>query len=308
MLRFLYLSLVYLQQREVAHRRPLRRGVEDGEDHEARRRKLKRRIIRRKLGPWTLVASIIADFDVVADWVFYASDVSARGDVMRDIGLAFATLGTFLWFLLVTEGHVVDWGVQLASSLYHCRRDRARRRRQQQQQEIEMPLGILEHIPLKYQMGLNVAFEDVPQLIITLLAEDSVSTAAGSFNVTTAVFSFLAKVADVLEASRVDAPMAVQLRMVDIESGVMETLLTAQDKLEQQEEKSAAVVVALAGLARDSEVDCCRNAFRVLQLAPQHVDIVARRFKGRHFSIEREWWRVFDVAYFRVLEVRARLS
>lgn len=290
MLRFLYLSCLYWKQRE--NRCQVWLGRRSAIEDQNRTRKLKRRIILRKLGPWTLFSSIIADFDVVADWLFYASDVYTKGGVIQVVGLGFAVLGTFLWFMLVTEGHILDWGVQCFFSSGGC--SRKREQQQLQQHHDEMPLGILEHISLKWQMGLNVVFEDIPQLIVTLLVENSINTATGVFNVTTSAFSFLAKVADVLEASRDSAPMAVQLRMVDIESGVTETLLDAQDELEKQAEKAAGVVAALAGLAKDSEEERSRNMFRVLQLAPQHVVIVKRRFKERHCSIKRKPQRSFE--------------
>ena len=160
---------------------------------------LKRRVIRRKLDVWAVVSSFIADIDVVADWYYYTYDLAEAGDSLQKTGLVFALLGTLLWFVHTTEGHVVETGVRLMVSLFYKMFCGAREAERESGLAV---LGYLEHFPLRMQLSLNVAFEDLPQLVITFLADD-VGTVAGVLNVGTASLAFLAKVVDIIQKTEV---------------------------------------------------------------------------------------------------------
>lgn len=161
---------------------------------------LKRRIIRRKLDVWAVVSSSIADIDVVADWYYYTYDLAKAGDSLQKIGLVFALLGTLLWFMHTTEGHVVEMGCRLMVSLFDKIFGGALGVKQES--GAAAVLGYLEHFPLRLQLSLNVAFEDLPQLVITFLADD-VGTVAGVLNVATASLAFLAKIVDIIQKTEV---------------------------------------------------------------------------------------------------------
>lgn len=208
MLRSLYLAGMYLHHqgklgelfgRAPSQARTLPETVEQGGDLEHKQR-LKRRVIRRKLDVWAVVSSFIADIDVVADWYYYAHDLAEAGDTLQKTGLVFALLGTLLWFVHVTEGHVVETGIRLTVSLFYnvC----CEPREAAAQESDKTVLGYLEHFPLRLQLSLNVACEDLPQLIITFLA-DEVGSVAGVLNVATASLALLAKVVDIIQKTEV---------------------------------------------------------------------------------------------------------
>ena len=80
----------------------------------------------------------------------------------------------------------------------------------------------------------------------------------------------------------------MQLRMVDAESDIMHGLLDAQDKVEEEARTSAGIVTALAGLSKGSKADRSERAFWILQVAPDLVRAVQRRFRERELVVERE--------------------
>lgn len=242
---------------------------------------LKRRVIRQKLGIWAVVSSFIADSDVVADCFFYVTDVSSAGGKIQQFGLAFALLGTILWLVHVTEGHLVDKVIRLVTLRCYmlCGLCRAAI-------VSDTPLGYLEYLPLRLQLTLNVVFEDIPQLIITFLVEDSIRSTAGVINVTTAALAVLAKVVDVIQKSKAEVPLAMQLRMVEVEDVVMGELLDAQDEAEERAKASAELVLALAGMSKGTPADRSKRAFMLLHKSPDHMEAVQRRFLQEELEID----------------------
>lgn len=267
------------QSQPATHGRgePVQPGNPDNQDY------LKRRVIRRKLGIWAVVSSFIADSDVVADWLFYTTDVSSAKGALPKFGLAFAVLGTMLWFVHVTEGHVVDKA--LRSVTFRCCKLRGISR---VVLVSNTPLGYLTYLPLRLQLTLNIVLEDLPQLIITFLVEDSITSTAGVINVTTAAMAVLAKVVDVIQKSKAEVPLAMQLRMIDIEHVVMGELLDAQDEAEEKANASAELVLALAEVSEGSLADRSRRAFALLHKSPQNVEAVQRRFEHTELEINGE--------------------
>lgn len=258
MLRFLYLLFMYLR----SHGRlgDLLKDVPEGDD----KRALKRRVIKRKLGPWTFLASAVADFDLMADWVFYINDVAEETGTIKVVGLIFACIGSMLWCLIVTEGH---WLSEATESPLCA----------------DTKLNPMEHLSLKLQLILGIVLEDIPQLIITARVQPWLNSASGAFNVSTAVFSTLAKLVDVLESGG-EAPVVAQLRMIDVEPWLMKHLLDKRETAEKEAKMAAKVVVALQGVSSHSE-DGHRHLFRALQLAPSWADDIEARFKGQHVII-----------------------
>lgn len=252
----------------------------DSPEHQ---RDLKRRVILPKLGMWAVVSSFIADSDVVADWLFYITDVSSAEGAIPKFGLAFAVLGTILWFVHVTEGHVVDKAIRFVTLRCYmlCGICKAA-------VVSNTPLGYLEYLPLRLQLALNVVFEDLPQLVITFLVEDSIKSTAGVVNVTTAALAVLAKVVDVIQKSKADAPLAMQLRMIEVEYVVMGELLDAQDEAEEKANASAELVLALAELSKGSPADRSRRALVLLHKSPEYVEAVQRRFRQEELEIDGE--------------------
>lgn len=252
----------------------------DSPEHQ---RDLKRWVILPKLGIWAVVSFFIADSDVVADWLLYTTDVSSAEGALTKFGVVFAVLGTIMWFVHVTEGHVVDkairavtrrcymlWGICRAAVVSNT------------------PLGYLEYLPLILQLTLSIVFEDLPQLATTFLVEDLIKSTAGVISVTTAAFLILAEVVDVIQKSKADVCLAMQLRMVDLKCVVMRELLDAQDEAEEVTNASAELVLALAQLSKGSLPGRSRRARLLLHKTTEYVEAVQRRFRQEELEIYGE--------------------
>ena len=118
----------------------------------------------------TFLTSCASDFDVVADWVFFAS-VADRGGVVVTLLLLSCLIGTVTWAFLASDGHLLN--------------------------PLMKKCGI-RNFSTGFLLFFAVIVEDVPQVILTFVleqAEDEFSTLA-VVNLMTAVYDILIKLAE----------------------------------------------------------------------------------------------------------------
>lgn len=60
------------------------------------RRTLKRRTVLARVTPLTMLASFVSDLDVITDWCFYDLELARQGELIRDIALFFAVVGSVM--------------------------------------------------------------------------------------------------------------------------------------------------------------------------------------------------------------------
>ena len=63
---------------------------------------------RREIKATTVLTSFASDFDLIADWAFYAqiAGKDKYDAVLVNTLLVFCILGTFMWLMLITEGRI----------------------------------------------------------------------------------------------------------------------------------------------------------------------------------------------------------
>eukprot|EP00752_Nemacystus_decipiens_P014567 g12973.t1 len=187
---------------------------------------LKRRIIRDKITPLMMLTSVVADLDLFADWLFLKEGLEGQSQLLSNFALAFTVVGTFMYVLVTLEFHPI-------SKVWTCLRGR--------------PLSPEQHVSLGWQLLLNVVVEDVPQLIITGIADPT--SGAGVLNIATAGFSLLAKAAEAFATLR-DPPMSAQARKIEEDPGIIRYI--NRKKLEI--DRMAATIAGLIGEYRDAVI------------------------------------------------------
>lgn len=153
--------------------------------------RLKRRKIREKITPLMMLTSIVADLDLFADCFFVIEGLEGQSQLLSDFALTFTIIGTCMYVLVTLEFHPV-------SKAWTCFRTE--------------PLRPGQHLSLGRQLLLNVVVEDIPQLVITVIADPT--SAAGVLNISTAGFSLLAKAAEAVTTLH-DPPMSAQSRNIE---------------------------------------------------------------------------------------------
>eukprot|EP00752_Nemacystus_decipiens_P008198 g7332.t1 len=194
-------------------------SASDG-DHELEQRLLKRVSIVDKLTALTVLTSFVSDLDLCADWYFLREGLEGESAVISRVALAFTVIGTVMYVLLTVEFHFVN-------KIWTLFRGGER-------------LSPLQHVPLGWQLFLNVLVEDIPQLVITWIT--SPSSVAGALNIATAGFALLAKTAEGFETWH-DLPMSAQLRMVEEEPGVVRHMVVRQREADEQAANAARLAV-----------------------------------------------------------------
>ena len=130
---------------------------------------------RREIKSTTVLTSFASDFDLIADWVFFAQ--VARKDetdaVLLNLLLLFCILGTFMWLMLITEGRIFTW----------CLR------------KLNM------NVSTGYMILASVGVEDIPQIILSFLIEKEFTSLA-QLNVTTAGIDLVIKLMESYEFRR----------------------------------------------------------------------------------------------------------
>eukprot|EP00752_Nemacystus_decipiens_P001590 g1551.t1 len=219
-------------------------------DHELEKL-LKRVSIVDKLTSLAVLTSFVSDLDLCADWYFFRKGLEGESTVISDVALVFTVLGTVMYVLITVEFHFVSKARTV------CRGGQR--------------LSPLQHIPLGWQLLLNVLVEDMPQLIISCVI--SPTSVAGVLNITTAGFALLAKMAEGF-STRHDLPMSAQLRMVEVDPRVVRHMVVQQREAEEQAANAAmlAVFVNEFRQVRDSHPWSTKRreeiALRVMQLDP----------------------------------------
>lgn len=203
----------------------------DGTSDDELQRLLKRVSIVDRLTVLTVLTSIVSDLDLLADWYFFAEGLRGESPLISDVALAFTVIGTAIYVLLAVEFHFVS----KARAWW-----------------MGKPLSPLQHIPLGWQLFINVAVEDIPQLIITCIT--SPTSAAGVLNVATAGFALMAKMAEGF-ATRNDLPMSSQLRMVEEDPGVVRHILVTRRNAEKLAEHAASLAVLANEYRNGSDSD-----------------------------------------------------
>ncbi|CAM9484371.1 unnamed protein product [Scytosiphon promiscuus] len=224
------------------------------------KRELKRSVISEKLTPLTVLTSVVSDLDLFADWYFLSEVLDGEDQRFADAAFFFTVVGTVMYILLTLEFHPVS------EAWTCCRGGRA--------------LSPLQHVPLGWQLLINVMVEDIPQLVITCLT--SPTSVAGVLNIATAGFALLAKMAEAV-ASRKDLPMSSQLCMIETDPGVVQSLVMARQKAEELAANAASLAVLVnkfrvesAAVARDSGARGPKRlteiAFQVAQVDPTFLN------------------------------------
>ncbi|CAN0037563.1 unnamed protein product, partial [Hapterophycus canaliculatus] len=224
------------------------------------KRGLKRSIISEKVTPLTVLTSVVSDLDLFADWYFLSEVLDGENERISEVAFFFTVVGTVMYILLTLEFHPVN------EAWTCCRGGRA--------------LSPLQHVPLGWQLLINVVVEDIPQLVITCLT--SPTSVAGVLNIATAGFALLAKMAEAI-ASRKDLPMSSQLCMIETDPGVVQHLLKARQKAEGLAANAACLAVLVnrfrvenAAMARDSGARSTKRlvgiAFQVAQVDPTFLN------------------------------------
>lgn len=142
---------------------------------------LRRGLIKSMFTPSAILRSVVADIDLVADWYFWQSDSiqDSKYDGIALAALVFTVLGTITWLLLATDG--LGW-----LRVRACR-------------------GGFCGSAHRYWSLVNTLVEDLPQLVITLITT-GFYTVPGALNIATAIFGFLAKIADSYSGRKDDLP------------------------------------------------------------------------------------------------------
>lgn len=211
---------------------------------------LKRIVIADKLTPLVVLTSFVSDLDLVADWVFFKEGLGAEGQLIYFVALAFAVIGTIMYVLVTVEFHLVS----KAKTWW-----------------VGAPLSPLQHVPLGWQLVINVIVEDIPQLVITCVT--SPTSVSGVLNIATAAFALLAKMAEAF-ATRRDLPMSSQLRMIEADPDVVRHVMEQRRNAEEQAANAAKLTVLVNKFKQ--EVDGSKRqaaiAFRVMQVDPGFLD------------------------------------
>ncbi|CAN0432165.1 unnamed protein product, partial [Pylaiella littoralis] len=210
---------------------------------------LKRVSIVDKITPLTVLTSLVSDFDVAADWYFFKDGLEGQPQLLFRFALAFTVIGTIMYILLTLEFHpitkVQGWWAGKS-------------------------LSPLQHVPLGWQLAINVMVEDIPQLIITWIA--SPDSVAGALNIATAGFSLLAKIAEAV-ATRRDLPMSSQFRMVEEDPGVVRHMMVERRNLE----KLAASAAELAVLVNECRQESDLRRQRALAFGIMHLTYIREK-------------------------------
>ncbi|CAM9966376.1 unnamed protein product [Ectocarpus sp. 6 AP-2014] len=222
-----------------------------GGNSEDLRRTLKRSAIWEKVTPLTVLTSVVSDLDLFADWYFLQEGLEDAQELVADVAFVLTVVGTVMYVLLTLEFHPVS------EAWTWCRRGRA--------------LSPLQHVPLGWQLLLNVVVEDIPQLVITWVT--SPTSVAGVLNIATAGFALLAKMAEGF-ATRTDLPMSSQLRMIDTDPGVVQHLLNARHKAEELAANAASLAVLVNRFgAENAAMPTERNSKRLVATAFQVMQV-----------------------------------
>ncbi|CAB1110105.1 unnamed protein product [Ectocarpus sp. CCAP 1310/34] len=222
-----------------------------GGNSEDLRRTLKRSAIWEKVTPLTVLTSVVSDLDLFADWYFLQEGLEDAQELVADVAFVLTVVGTVMYVLLTLEFHPVS------QAWTWCRRGRA--------------LSPLQHVPLGWQLLLNVVVEDIPQLVITWVT--SPTSVAGVLNIATAGFALLAKMAEGF-ATRTDLPMSSQLRMIDTDPGVVQHLLNARHKAEELAANAASLAVLVNRFgAENAAMPTERNSKRLVATAFQVMQV-----------------------------------
>ncbi|CAM9960523.1 unnamed protein product [Ectocarpus sp. 13 AM-2016] len=222
-----------------------------GGNSEDLRRTLKRSAIWEKVTPLTVLTSVVSDLDLFADWYFLQEGLEDAQELVADVAFVLTVVGTVMYVLLTLEFHPVS------EAWTWCRRGRA--------------LSPLQHVPLGWQLLLNVVVEDIPQLVITWAT--SPTSVAGVLNIATAGFALLAKMAEGF-ATRTDLPMSSQLRMIDTDPGVVQHLLNARHKAEELAANAASLAVLVNRFgAENAAMPTERNSKRLMATAFQVMQV-----------------------------------
>lgn len=268
MLRLAYLASLYLWYELRLLGRAKRKSKSDEQEpqpcHQAGwqdlKRELKRSVIAEKLTPLTVLTSVVSDLDLFADWYFLSEVLDGENQRISDVAFFFTVVGTVMYTLLTLEFHPISEAWTL------FRGGRA--------------LSPLQHVPLGWQLMINVVVEDIPQLVLTCLT--SPTSVAGVLNIATAGFALMAKTAEAI-ASRKDLPMSSQLCMIETDPGVVQHLLSAREKAEGLAANAASLAVLVnrfrvenAAVARDSGSRGTKRlaeiAFQVAQVDPTFLN------------------------------------
>eukprot|EP00903_Cladosiphon_okamuranus_P020906 g19199.t1 len=183
---------------------------DDAQRNPALANSLKRDIIREKMTPLMMLTSVVADLDLFADWLFFEEGLEGQPQLLADFALAFTIVGTIMYALVTLEFHPI-------SKVWTWLRK-------------GVPLGEGQHVSLGRQLLLNIVVEDVPQLIITGIADPT--SGAGVLNLATAGFSLLAKGAEAVSTLH-DPPMAAQARKIEADPGAIRYVNRQKRKAEE---------------------------------------------------------------------------
>jgi len=136
---------------------------------------------RKKFKAISLLTSAAADFDVVADWLYYFQSIRQFDDdgnnvvpgYLLAILLVSCILGTASWLILATDGRVV-------APLFRAFN--------------------IEGISIGWVLLGTVMVEDIPQVILTFLIDDyydsDTVTSLAMFNLCTSLYDTLIKIAE----------------------------------------------------------------------------------------------------------------
>ena len=166
---------------------------------------------RREIKATTILTSFASDFDLIADWTFYAqiAGKDKYDAALVNTLLVFCILGTFMWLMLITEGRIFK----------RCLR------------KLKM------NISTGYMILASVIVEDLPQVILTFLIEDELSVYA-VVNVITALYDILIKLAEAYE-DRNDYIKVTENRMFEDHMEMRNNILSQLEKGEIPEDKQA---------------------------------------------------------------------
>lgn len=220
-------------------------GGSGNDDLREEQNKLKRAVILDKLVPLTVLISIVSDLDVFADWYFFNEGLEGDTQILTKVALAFTVIGTLMYVLLTLEFHPISM---------------------LQTRMTGRPLSPLQHVPLGWQLAINMVVEDIPQLVITCMA--SPASVAGVLNITTAVFSLMSKITEGF-ATRNDLPMSSKLGMIEEDPGVVRHMMVQRRKSEQLAAIAAKLAVLVNKYRQERDLKRQRAfAFQVMQVDP----------------------------------------
>ncbi|CAM9771990.1 unnamed protein product [Pylaiella littoralis] len=212
------------------------------------RQVLKRRTVLARLTPIVLLSSFVNDLDLVTDWTFLKYGLAGAGEVITQLALLFAVVGTVMWALSATE-------FSLMSKLKNMWKGN--------------PLSRLQHVGLGWQLLANVILEDAPQFVITVITKPTSVT--GVLNLCSSGLSLCAKVVHGISSQRAPS-LSTQFKMIDQDPAVTRNLFKLRDEAKKQA-ASAEKLVELAWINR-----CCVGekkaaaVYQVLQIDPTLVN------------------------------------